>query len=138
MSVENLIWKVLVSLLLFCYLMCSCGTKYVAVESVRYDSLFISKMLHDSVYVRDSVFVKEAGDTVFKDKYKYVYIYKNLVDTFYVYKEKEIQVPVPVERNLNWWERVKLDYAEWVIAGLVTIYLVYALRKWLARKIRKK
>lgn len=136
MSVEKLIWRIWASLLLFCYLMCGCGTKYVAVESVRYDSLYISKMMHDSIYVRDSVFVKEAGDTIFKDKYKYVYVYKNLVDTFYVYKDKEIEVPVPVEKELSWWERQKLNFGGWVI-GILFLYVIVKIMKWFVKRTRK-
>ena len=120
-------------------LLCGCGTtEYVPVESVRYDSLFVEKLMMDSVYVRDSGYVRDKGDTVYVDKDRYVYVYKNRIDTFVVYRDREVEVPVPVERRLTWWERVKLEYAEWVIGVLVAIALIYALRKWLARKIRKE
>ena len=125
-------------MLLFLLLLCGCRTEYVPVESVRYDSVMIEKLMRDSVFVRDSVYLKEKGDTVFKYKDRFVYVYKNRVDTFFAEKIREIEVPVPVERKLTWWERVKLNYAEWVIAVLVAIALVYALRQWLARKIRKE
>ena len=124
-------------MLLFLLLLCGCRTEYVPIESVRYDSVMIEKLMRDSVFVRDSVYLKEKGDTVFKYKDRFVYVYKNRVDTFFAEKIREIEVPIPVERKLTWWERVKLNYAEWVIAVLVAIALVYALRQWLARKIRK-
>ena len=126
-------WWVLLFLCL-----CGCRTEYVPVESVRYDSLMIEKLMRDSVFVRDSVYLKEKGDTVFKYKDRFVYVYKNRVDTFFAEKIREIEVPVPVERKLTWWERVKLEYAEWVFGMIVAIALVYALRQWLARKIRKE
>ena len=119
-------------------LLCGCRTEYVPVESVRYDSVMIEKLMRDSVFVRDSVYLREKGDTVYKYKDKYVYVYRNVTDTFTVYRDREVEVPVPVERKLSWWERVKLEYAEWVIGVLVAVALVYALRKWLARKIRKE
>ena len=125
-------------LLLFLLFMCGCRTEYVPIESVRYDSVMIEKLMRDSVFVRDSVYLKEKGDTIYKYKDRFVYVYKNRVDTFSAEKIREIEVPVPVERKLSWWERVKLKYAEWVIGALVAIALVYALRKWLARKIRKE
>lgn len=127
-----------ISLLGFCLLMCGCRTEYVPVESVRLDSVIIASLDRDSVFVRDSVYLRERGDTVLKYKDKYVYVYRNVTDTFTVYRDREIEVPVPVERKLSWWERVKLEYAEWVIGVLVAVALVYALRKWLARKIRKE
>ena len=119
-------------------LLCGCRTEYVPIESVRYDSVMIEKLMRDSVFVRDSVYLKEKGDTIYKYKDRFVYVYKNRVDTFFAEKIREIEVPVPVERKLSWWERVKLKYAEWVIGALVAIALVYALRQWLARKIRKE
>ena len=119
-------------------LLCGCRTEYVPIESVRYDSVMIEKLMRDSVFVRDSVYLQEKGDTVFKYKDRFVYVYKNRVDTFFAEKIREIEVPVPVERKLTWWERVKLNCAEWVIAVLVAIALVYALRQRLSRKIRKE
>lgn len=128
--------KIVLSIL-FLFL-CGCRTEYVPLEVVRYDSIVFVSMDRDSVFVRDSVYLQEKGDTVFKYKDRFVYVYKNRVDTFFAEKIREIEVPVPVERKLTWWERVKLNYAEWVIAVLVAIALVYALRQWLARKIRKE
>lgn len=122
---------------LFLFL-CGCRTVYVPLEVVKRDSVIIALLDRDSIFVRDSVFVREKSDTVYKYKDKYVYVYRNVTDTFTVYRDREVEVPVPVERELTWWERVKLEYAEWVIGVLVAVALVYALRKWLARKIRKE
>lgn len=131
-------WYHYLILFLIMYLFCECRTEYIPIESVRYDSIMIEELMRDSVFVRDSVYLKETGDTNYKYKDRFVYVYKNRVDTFFAEKIREIEVPVPVERKLTWWERVKLNYAEWVIAVLVAIDLVYALRQWLARKIRKE
>ena len=131
-------WYHYLILLLIMYFFCECRTEYVPIESVRYDSVMIEKLMRDSVFVRDSVYLQEKGDTVFKYKDRFVYVYKIRVDTFFAEKIREKEVPVPVERKLTWWERVKLEYAEWVIAVLVAIALVYAIRQWLARKIRKE
>lgn len=125
-------------ILLFLLLLCGCRTEYVPIESVQYDSVMIERLMRDSVFMRDSVYIKEKGDTVFKHKDRFVYVYKNRVDTFFAEKIREIEVPVPVERKLTWWERVKLNYAEWIIGVLVAIALIYALREWLARNIRKE
>lgn len=126
------------AMLLFLLLLCGCRTEYVPIESVRYDSVMIEKLMRDSVFVRDSVYLREKGDTVYVEKDRYVYVYRSVVDTFFAEKIREVEVPVPVERKLTWWERVKLEYAEWVIAVIVSIALIYALRQWLARKIRKE
>lgn len=127
----------LILLLIMCFF-CECRTEYVPLEVVRYDSLMIEKLKKDSVFVRDSVYLQEKGDTVFKNKDKYVYVYKLRVDTFYVYKVREVEVPVPVERELSWWEEIKLEYTEIVISVLVAIALINAIRAWIVKKVRKK
>lgn len=123
-------------LFLFLFL-CSCRTEYVPIESVKYDSIFFAKLIRDSVYVSDSVYIRDRGDTVYKYKNKYVYVYKDRVDTFFVYRDKEIQVPVPVERKLSWWERVKINFGGWVML-IVFIAFLWRLKTWYARKIRKE
>lgn len=125
-------------ILLLLLILCGCRTEFVPLDVVRYDSVMIEKLMRDSVYVRDSVYLKEKGDTVFKYKDRFVYVYKNRVDTFFAEKIREAEVPVLVERKLNWWERVKLEYAEWIIGVMVAIALIYALRQWLARRRRKE
>ena len=118
--------------------LCGCRTEYVPVESVRYDSLMIEKLMRDSVFVRDSVYLKEKGDTVYKYKDRFVYVYKNRVDTFFAEKIREIEVPVPVERKLTWWEVVKMEWLDRIFAALVIVALYWTIKEWLARKIRKE
>ena len=125
-------------MLLFLLLLCGCRTEYVPIESVRFDSVMIEKLMRDSVFVRDSVYLKEKGDTVFKYKDRFVYVYKNRVDTFFAEKIREIEVPVPVERKLTWWEAVKMEWLDRIFAALVIVALYWTIKEWLARKIRKE
>lgn len=125
-------------ILLLLLFLCGCRTEYIPLDVVRYDSVMVEKLMRDSVYVRDLVYLKETGDTIYKYKDRFVYVYKNRVDTFFVEKIREIEVPVPVERRLTWWERVKLNYAEWVIGVIVAMALILALRQWLARRKRRE
>lgn len=131
-------WCHYLILLLIMYFFCECRTEYIPIESVRYDSLMIEKLMRDSVFVRDSVYLMEKGETVYQYKDKYVYVYKIRVDTFYMEKIREVEVPVPVERKLSWWERIKMEYTEIVISVFIAVALVYALRKWIARKVWKE
>lgn len=125
-------------MLLFLLLLCGCRTEYVPIESVRYDSVMIEKLMRDSVFVRDSVYLKEKGDTIYKYKDRFVYVYKNRVDTFFAEKIREIEVPVPVERKLTWWEVVKMEWLDRIFAALVIVALYWTIKEWLARKIRKE
>jgi hypothetical protein len=119
-------------------LLCGCRTEYVPIESVRYDSVMIEKLMRDSVFVRDSVYLKEKGDTVFKYKDRFVYVYKNRIDTFFAEKIREKEVPVPVERKLTWWEVVKMEWLDRIFAALIIVALYWNLKEWLARRTRKE
>ena len=125
-------------ILLFLLFLCSCRTEFIPIESVRYDSIMIEKLMRDSVFVRDSVYLKETGDTIYKYKDRFVYVYKNRVDTFYAERVREIEIPVPVERKLTWWESVKLKYAEWMIGVVFVLVIIYAVRKWVLKLFRKE
>lgn len=125
-------------MLLFLLLLCGCRTEYVPIESVRYDSVMVEKLMRDSVFVRDSVYLQEKGDTIYKYKDRFVYVYKNRVDTFFAEKIREIKVPVPVERKLTWWEVVKMEWLDRIFAALVIVALYWTIKGWLARKIRKE
>ena len=129
-------WYHYLILLLIMYFFCECRTEYVPLEVVKRDSVFIASLDRDSIFVRDSVFVREKGDTVYKYKDKYVYVYKNLVDTFTVYRDREVEVPVPVERKLSWWERMKMDFGGWLLV-MVAVYVVYRMVKWWVMRTRK-
>lgn len=109
----------------------SCRSAYVPVETVKHDSIYISKILHDSIYQRDSIYVDHKGDTVFIYKDRYLYKYKNLIDTLYVSRTNSIQVPYPVERELSWWQSVKLQVGEIAIGVIIGLIIIIA---WLLRR----
>lgn len=127
----------LLSLLAFILLMCSCRTEYIPVETVKYDSIFFSKLEKDSIFVRDSVFVREKGDTITKFKYQYIYRYVTNTDTVYISHTDSVQVPYPVERRLSWWERQKQDFGE-ALFGIVFVYMIYLLIRWIVKKRMSK
>lgn len=105
---------------------CSCrGVKYVPVETVKHDSIYINKVQVDSVYHWDSVYVVDKGDTVFLYKDRYIYKYKDRTDTLYVTKTDSIQVPYPVEKELSKWQQFRMDFGGWAIAiAVITILIV--------------
>ena len=128
----------LISLLVFIlYMLASCRTEYIPVKSVRYDSIFIERLMKDSIFVQDSVFIRQKGDTVFKDKFKFVYKYVLLRDTMMTIKTDSIPVPVPVEKKLTWWEQTKIDIATTTIQ-LVALAIFYLLIRWIFRRFIKK
>lgn len=114
------------------FVICSCRTvKYVPVETVKVDTTYINKLQRDSIYMLDSVYVKEIGDTVLIEKYKYLYRDKLVRDTMYISKADSIQVPYPVEKELTRWQQFRMDFGGWAMCIVVSILIliVYKIKK---------
>ena len=114
---------------------CSCrSVKYVPVETVKHDSIYLSQIKKDSIYVKDSVLIIK-GDTVVEYRYKYIYQYKDRTDTLYVTKTDSIHVPYPVEKELTRWQQMKLELGGWafgimlIIIISIVFLLIYRTRK---------
>ena len=119
-------------------LLAGCKTvKYVPVETVRTDSVYLDRYLRDSVFVHDSVYVNRwmRGDTVYVDKVSVKYLYRDrlLHDTVAVTRRDSVRVPVPVEREPGRWQQARLGLF-WPLAAAVVV-LVAAVW-WLVRRRR--
>lgn len=123
--------------MLLIWSMCSCSTQYVPVESVRYDSVFFEKICKDSIFVQDSVFIRQKGDTVFKDKFHVVYKYVFQRDTMLTVRRDSIPVPIPVEKKRTWWEQTKIDVGGYAVA-IIVIYVLCRLMRWIIMRTRKE
>ena len=115
------------------FVICSCRTvKYVPVETVKVDTTYINKLQRDSIYMLDSVYVKEIGDTVLIEKYKYLYRDKLVRDTMYISKADSIQVPYPVEKELTRWQQFRMYFGGWamcIVVISILILIVYKIKK---------
>ena len=108
------------------------------VERVRTDTAYVSKIQRDSVWLHDSVMVERwlRGDTVFefRDRWHVKYVERLRTDT--VYRARVDSVPVPyeveklVERQLTWWQRLRLGIGSAVLIGLVG-FVAWRLRRFL-------
>lgn len=122
-------------------LLASCkSVQYIPVEKVRTEyktktDTFIQK---DSVLVKDSVFIHSKNDTVWYEKWhtKYLDRVVEKIKTDTVIKVDSIQVPYPVERQLNKWESFCLEYGK-VTTGM-SIALVLLGILWLIWLIKRK
>lgn len=115
------------------FVICSCRTvKYIPVETIKVDTSYINKLQRDSIYMLDSVYVKEKGDTVLIEKYKYLYRDKLVRDTLYMAKTDSIQVSYPVEKELTRWQRFRMDFGGWamcIVVISILILIVYKIKK---------
>lgn len=124
--------------------LCGCARKiYVPVENtvMRTDTVYSAKLRVDSVIFRDSVAVKQKGDTVFLTRYRDRYRVREHTDTVYqsVIDSVKVSVPYPIERELTRWEKVKMDAGGIAIgAGTALLVAVIALLIWLIKIKRRK
>jgi hypothetical protein len=104
-------------------LLASCTTtKYVEVERVMYDTTYVTKWQKDSVWLHDSVLVKDRGDTVLIEKWHTEWRDRLRVDTLYKATHDTIPQPYPVteyvEKELSWWQQLRLWLGNVLLAVL--------------------
>lgn len=99
----------------------SCSPRIV--EHVRTEVVYRDRVQKDSLYFRDSVFISEKvkGDTVYIDRFKYRYIYKDKYKTDTLLREVHdtTAVEVPVEKSLSAWKSFKIGAFWWLLAALL-------------------
>ena len=116
-------------------LCCACETiKYVPIESVRTE--YRNSATINSVFLRDSIFVKEKGDTLIVEKYRYLYRDRILRDSVIV--RDTLCVPYPVEvvkevkKPLTGWQ----NFQVW--CGRITFVVGLCGIVFFALKLKKK
>ena len=118
-------------------LMCSCKTvEYVPViqHETHHDSIYFTKVQKDSVWLHDSILIKDRGDTVLVEKWHTKYVEKQVHDTTYIAKIDSIPAPYPVkeyvEKPLKWWQKSLI----WTgILALMVVILICA--RWVSKRI---
>ena len=88
----------------------------------------------DSVHVKDSVIIKQAGDTIEIDRwhteYKDRWRERVVIDS--IIKVDSVSVPYPVEKKLSKWQQAKVDWGGWamlIVVVLIFLFLIFALRR---------
>lgn len=108
----------------------------------RLDSLFRVMMQHDSIYQRDSIYIREKGDTITKyverTKYRIVTrtdtLYRDRLrtDTLYINRTDSVTVekPVYIEKQMKWYDKGFI----WVGRLCCLAAILWALFLYLKRK----
>ena len=79
--IKRIILKILF-LLLFLTTIISCTTtKIVEVPVETIKTEYIEQVKYDSIYSKDSIYIRQKGDTIYNNKVQYLYKYKYLRDT---------------------------------------------------------
>ena len=113
-------------------------TKYVPVETIRYrDSVRLVERM-DSVFVHDSVYVRQwaAGDTQWVEKVTVHTRYRDRwrADTVIVHRRDSVPYPVEVTKDvvryqLRWWQKPLVWLGGLTLIGLAVWWLVRARKR---------
>ena len=112
------------------------SVKYIPVETIKHDSIYVTNHQKDSVYIHDSIYQKEKGDTLILEKWHTKYVEKQVHDTTFVERWDSIYVPYPIERELTKSEQRYISIGK-VSLGLY-IGLVLAFAAWVVYYIKRK
>lgn len=125
--------------MLICLLFGSCkSVEYVFVPQTHTDTLIVTKVQHDSIYINDSTVITEKGDTVTIEKWHTKYVEKQVHDTTYVSKTDTIPQPYPVEKEvpaeLTWWQQTRLHIANILLWALLVVGVWWAIKKFVLHR----
>lgn len=97
--------KLLVIIFLFLFISCS-TTKIIEVPVEKIKTEYVDRQIIDTFVKTDSTIIIDKGDTVFLEKYKYLYRYINKTDTFIkidtLTKTITVEVTKEVNKLKNW------------------------------------
>lgn len=112
------------------------SVKEIPVEKTEYKYIdrYIDKIKIDSIYQRDSVYIRDKGDTIYEYKDKIIIKYQYLSDTIYICKVDSISVPqiIEVEKQLSRWEETKMKVGGFTIPFI--FFLLLVVLAWIVRK----
>ena len=102
-------------------------TKYVEVPIEKTKIEYKDRLSIDTVIQHDSTIITMLGDTVYLEKYKYIYKVKELRDTINITDTTTVTKPIEVVKEINrlyTWQIVLM-----VLGGVSIIILVYLIIK---------
>ena len=119
-------------LLFMTLLLGSCKVKEKIVEvpipQIKTEIKYIDKIKYDSIYLKDSVYIIQKGDTVYNNKVAYRYKYKYLKDTITINKADTITrlqkvTEIKVKNQLNVVQKILMYIG--LFSLLIFIIIIY-------------
>ena len=109
--------------------------EYVYIPKVQIRDSIVTKMQHDSIFIK--VTEKQKNDTIYRDSIVYNFVFRN--DTIKVNRTDSIPYPVEVEKlvekKLNGYQRTMIGFG-WTLILLIIGYVGYrGLKFYLTKKL---
>ena len=119
-------------LFLFTLLIVSCGTtKYIEVPVDNIKIEYRNTERIDTFIKNDSIIIRDSGDTILIEKYKYLYKIREVKDTVNITdtltKIKTVEVTKEVNRIYNW------QIVLMTLGAFAIVILLYGVIKWIKK-----
>ena len=102
--------------------------EYVPVVEHKTDTTYITKNHRDSIYVHDSTYIHERGDTVWIERWHTRWRDRLLVDTIYQATHDTIPKPYVMleytDKPLTWWQQTRIYMGNIAILACIVIIII--------------
>ena len=128
--------RIIFLILIACLALVGCKKiEYVYIPKVQVKDSIVTKLHHDSIYIK--VTEKQKNDTIYRDSIVYNFVFRN--DTIKVNRTDSIPYPVEVEklieRKLNGYQRTMISLG-WVLILAVIGFIGYkGVKFYLTKKL---
>lgn len=127
-------------LLVAAMLFASCSPRVIETIHYQHDTTYVERLKVDSIFYRDSIYIKDHGDTVwiYKEQWRDRWHFQRdtidrvRVDSVTVEREKVVEV----EKPLTKWQSLKIRAFPWLL-GLAGALGLWTLRKPLLKIFSK-
>ena len=125
----------IIAMIIICLLFGSCNSvEYVFVPQTHTDTLIHTKVVHDSIHVKDSTSIEKKDSIIKIEHWHTKFVDHTVHDTLYQSKTDTIPKPYPVEtikeveKPLSWWHKTTM-YAGDVMLLLLLGLIIYGIIK---------
>ena len=106
----------------------SCKVKEVFVPVPEIHTEYKTKIQVDSIYLKDSVFIHQKGDTIYSEKFRTKYVLKHISDT--LIKNDTItkliaNTEIKEVNVLKWWQKALI----WTGVASIIIFIIIVNKK---------
>ena len=118
----------------FAVILCLCSSckmpQYIPVETIKTE--YRDNFVRDSIVRYDSIYIKEKGDTLIFERYRYLYRDKFVRDSIFINDTIRVPYPVevvkPVKKPLTGWQNFKVWCGRIALAAILFLLIFFVMR----------
>lgn len=118
-------------------LVTACSPRIVEHIRVQRDTTYIERVQVDSLYIRDSVFIREKGDTVYQYRERIRDRYRFIHDTTFIHRTDTLKLETerPVEKQLSRWQSFSITFGHIAMVIFALALAAFGVRAYFKRKL---